>query len=312
MEKEAKIYVAGHNGLVGSAVIRKLTEQGYKNILTADSKHLDLRNQYNVKSFFESKKPDYVFLCAGKVGGIMANVTYPADFLYDNVLIQFNVIDSAYKTGVKKLLALGSSCIYPKDCNQPIKEEYLLSSYLEPTNEPYAIAKIAALKMCDAYRQQYGCNFISAMPTNLYGEKDNYDLEKSHVIPALIRKVMVAKEKNEDVIIWGTGNVRREFLYSDDCAEACLFLMRNYNQSGHINVGTGIDIVLNDALSMIIEIVGFKGKVIHDTTKPDGMKIKCLDVSKINNFGWQAKTTLYEGLQKTIKSLNVGLWLEGK
>lgn len=309
MNKDSKIYIAGHNGLMGSAIVRQLQKQGYFNIFTESSFNLDLRNQDIVNRYIKHISPDYVFICAGKVGGIGANMQYPAEFIYDNLMIQTNIINSSYNYGVKKLLALGSSCIYPRFSQQPIKEEYLLQGELEPTNEYYALSKIAALKMCDAYRKQYGCDFISAMPTNLYGINDNYDLNNSHVIPALLRKVIVAKNKNEEIEIWGTGTVRREFLYSDDCADACIFLMNNYSDFGHVNIGTGEDIELNSLLEIICDIVGYKWKIKHNLSKADGMKQKRLDVAKINNLGWSATTSLEDGIRKTIKSLDISKWI---
>jgi len=303
MKLLSKIYVCGHNGLVGSAVMKCLKQNGYVNLVYRTSRELDLRSQDQVNRFFEFEKPEYVFLCAGKVGGIQANINNKAEFIYDNMMIQSNVIHAAYKNNVTKLLALGSSCIYPRFAPQPMKEEYLLSGELEPTNEPYAIAKISALKMCDAYRSQYGCNFISAMPTNLYGENDNYDLENSHVLPALIRKMLTAKANNKDLVVWGTGMVRREFLFSEDAADGCLFLMKNYDQAGHINLGTGTDIQINELVAIIADILRFDGKIIYDTSKPDGMMQKLLDITKAKNLGWQAKTSLRDGIKKTIDSL---------
>lgn len=309
MNKDSKIYIAGHNGLMGSALCRQLAKQGYKNIFTESSINLDLKNQELVDRYIKHISPEYVFICAGKVGGIGANIEYPADFIYDNLMIQTNVINSSYKHGVKKLLALGSSCIYPRLSEQPIKEEYLLQGELEPTNEYYAVAKIAALKMCDAYRKQYGCDFISAMPTNLYGINDNYDLESSHVLPALLRKVLIAKNKNEGIEIWGTGFVKREFLYSEDCADACIFLMNNYSDFGHVNIGTGEDIELNELLRTILKIADYNCTITHNLSKADGMKRKMLDVSKINNLGWYAATSLEEGIKKTINSLDISKWI---
>jgi GDP-L-fucose synthase len=299
MDKKAKIYVAGHTGLVGSSIMRCLHRNGYENILTKELNELDLRNQQAVEDFFAKEKPQYVFLAAAKVGGILANNTYPAEFIYDNLLIEANIIHSAYKNNVKKLLFLGSSCIYPKMAPQPIKEEYLLSGYLEPTNEAYAIAKIAGIELCKFYRQQYNCNFISAMPTNLYGINDNFDLNSSHVLPALIRKFHEAKINNESqVVIWGTGNPMREFLFVDDLADALLFLMLNYNEESHINVGTGEDIRIGDLALLIKDIVGFKGEIVHDLSKPDGTPRKLLDVSKLYALGFKHKTSLKEGISK--------------
>ena len=354
MEKEAKIFVAGHKGLVGSAIVRKLKEKGYTNIITKDKSEVDLRRQGEVERFFEKEKPDYVFLAAAKVGGIFANNTYPAEFIYDNLAIALNVIQSAYKYRVKKLLNLGSSCIYPKYAPQPMKEEYLLTGSLEPTNEAYAIAKISAIKLVRYYNQQYGTNFISIMPTNLYGPNDNFNLETSHVLPALIRKFHLAKlleqgdiegikkdfrkypigfgldkevdfNDNDSILkvlsklgiislaskvsltIWGSGEVYREFLYVDDLADACVYLMENIDapdmaklcKDYFVNVGTGKDIKIKDLAILIKDIVGFKGEIIHDLTKPDGTPRKLLDVSKINQLGWKAKTSLEEGILKT-------------
>jgi GDP-L-fucose synthase len=300
MNKDSKIYVAGHRGMVGSAILRKLQKEGYSNIITKTSKELDLRIQKDVDDFFKLEKPEYVFLAAAKVGGILANNTYRAEFIYDNLMIQSNVIHSAYKYGVKKLLFLGSSCIYPKYAPQPMKEEYLLSGYLEPTNEPYAIAKITGIKMCEAYRHQYGCNFISAMPTNLYGPNDNYDLNNSHVLPALIRKFHEAKiYSKKEVIVWGTGNPRREFMHVDDLADACLFLMLNYNDSQFVNVGTGKDISIRELAELIKTIVGYEGNIIFDTTKPDGTPRKLLDLNYMHSLGWHHKIELEEGIKMT-------------
>ncbi|MBP6128154.1 GDP-L-fucose synthase, partial [Flavobacterium sp.] len=286
MLKNAKIYIAGHRGMVGSAIYRALESQGYANIIVRTSKELDLRNQLEVAEFFATEKPDYVFLAAAKVGGIVANNTYRADFIYENIMIQNNVIHHAYLNGVKKLQFLGSSCIYPKLAPQPLKEEYLLTGLLEPTNEPYAIAKIAGIKMCDAYRAQYGCNFISVMPTNLYGPNDNYDLNNSHVLPALLRKFITAKKNGESsVTIWGTGSPLREFLHADDLAAACLFLMDNYNEEGAINIGVGEDISILDLAKLIKQIIGYEGEIIIDQTMPDGMERKLLDSSKLTNLG---------------------------
>lgn len=297
MEKHSKIYVAGHRGMVGSAIFRKLQKEGYNNILTRTSKELDLRHQQAVEDFFQKEQPEYVFLAAAKVGGILANNTYRADFLYDNLMIQSNVIHAAYKYKVKKLLFLGSSCIYPKHAPQPMKEEYLLSGYLEPTNEPYAIAKITGIKMCEAYRDQYGCNFISAMPTNLYGPNDNYDLNNSHVLPALIRKFYEAKiNKKPSVTIWGTGQPRREFMHADDLADACLFLMLNYNEKQFVNVGTGKDIAIAELAQLIKNIVGYEGEIVFDTSKPDGTPRKLLDLSYLHSLGWKHKIELEEGI----------------
>jgi GDP-L-fucose synthase len=298
MEKNSKIYVAGHNGMVGSAIVRKLQREGYNNLILRTSKQLDLRNQQAVADFFREEKPNYVFLAAAKVGGIVANDTYRAEFLYDNLMIQSNVIHQSFVNGVVKLMFLGSSCIYPKMAPQPLKEEYLLTGLLEPTNEAYAIAKIAGIKMCDAYRDQYGCNFISVMPTNLYGPNDNYDLKTSHVLPALLRKIHEAKEKGDDtVVVWGTGKPRREFLYVDDLADACYFLMQHYNEPGLVNVGIGEDISISELADLIRKIVGFKGDIIYDTAKPDGTPRKLMDVSKLKSYGWNASVGLEDGIR---------------
>ena len=297
MQKESKIYIAGHRGMVGSALVRRLQKEGYSNLVVRNSKELDLRDQAAVTDFFASEKPDYVFLAAAKVGGIVANNTYKADFIYENLMIQNNVIHQAYVQGVKKLMFLGSSCIYPKLAPQPLKESYLLTGLLEPTNESYAIAKIAGIKMCDAYRDQHGCNFISVMPTNLYGPNDNYDLNNSHVLPALIRKFHEAKEsgKNE-VMVWGSGKPKREFLHADDLADACYFLMREYNEPGLINIGTGTDLSIKELAELIRGIVGFRGNIVYDTSKPDGTPQKLMDVSKLTHMGWQARIPLEEGI----------------
>lgn len=298
MEKESKIYVAGHRGMVGSAIVRKLTSLGYTNLLTRTSAELDLRNQQQVADFFDVEKPEYVFLAAAKVGGIVANSTYRADFLYENLAIQNNIIHGSYLNKVKKLMFLGSSCIYPKLAPQPLKESYLLSGYLEPTNEPYAIAKITGIKMCEAYRAQYGCNFISVMPTNLYGTNDNYDLVNSHVLPAMIRKFHEAKEKSaSEMTLWGTGSPMREFLHADDLAEACLFLMENYNESELVNIGTGEDVTINNLAALVKQIVGFQGEIIWDTSKPDGTPRKLMDVSKLHGLGWHHKIALEDGIK---------------
>ena len=298
MEKESKIYVAGHRGMVGSAIVRKLTSLGYTNLLTRTSAELDLRNQQQVADFFEVEKPEYVFLAAAKVGGIVANNTYRADFLYENLAIQNNIIHGSYLNKVKKLMFLGSSCIYPKLAPQPLKESYLLSGYLEQTNEPYAIAKIAGIKMCEAYRAQYGCNFISVMPTNLYGTNDNYDLVNSHVLPAMIRKFHEAKDKGaSEMTLWGTGSPMREFLHADDLAEACLFLMENYNDSELVNIGTGEDVTINNLAALVKQIVGFQGEIIWDTSKPDGTPRKLMDVSKLHGLGWHHKIALEDGIK---------------
>ncbi|WEK36521.1 MAG: GDP-L-fucose synthase [Candidatus Pseudobacter hemicellulosilyticus] len=299
MNKTDKIYVAGHRGMVGSAIVRKLQQEGFSNLLLRTSAELDLRNQQAVNEFFAAEKPDYVFLAAAKVGGILANNTYRADFIYENMMIQSNVIHAAYLNKVTKLMFLGSSCIYPKLAPQPLKEEYLLTGLLEPTNEPYAIAKIAGIKMCDAYRAQYGCNFISVMPTNLYGPNDNYDLNKSHVLPALIRKFHEAKVNNEPaVIMWGTGQPLREFLHADDLADACFYLMEQYNEEGLVNIGTGTDIPIRDLALLIRDVVGYTGELQHDLSKPDGTPRKLMDVSKLHGLGWQARISLREGIEK--------------
>lgn len=302
MEKAAKIYVAGHNGMVGSAIVRKLKSEGFTNIIVRGSKELDLTRQEDVESFFKLEKPEYVFLAAAKVGGIVANNTYRAEFIYQNVIMECNVIHASYLNGVKKLLFLGSSCIYPKLAPQPLKEEYLLSGFLEPTNEPYAIAKIAGMKMCEAYRDQYGCNFISVMPTNLYGENDNYDLKNSHVLPALIRKFYEAKKNKLDKVeIWGSGAPKREFLYVDDMADACVFLMENYEGKEFFNVGTGEDVSIKELAEEIQRIVGFEGEIYFNTSYPDGTPRKLLDVSAIHKLGWKHKLDLSEGIEKTYK-----------
>ena len=309
MEKNAKIYVAGHRGMVGSAIIRKLKEEGLENIIFRTSSELDLRNQQAVSDFFQKEKPDYVFLAAAKVGGILANNTYRAEFLYDNLMIQSNIIDSAHKAGVTKLMFLGSSCIYPKLAPQPLKEEYLLTGELEPTNEPYAIAKIAGIKMCDAYRAQYGSNFISVMPTNLYGPNDNYDLEKSHVLPALIRKFHEAKKnKVPHVMMWGTGTPKREFLHVDDLAAACFYLMQTYNEPGLVNIGTGEDIAIKDLALTIKNIVGYEGEIKHDLEKPDGTPRKLMNVDKLSNAGWTASIPLNEGIEMVYDGLKTKDW----
>jgi len=298
MDRSSKIYIAGHRGMVGSAIYRKLQKEGFTNFITRTSDVLDLRNQQQVADFFEEEKPDYIFLAAAKVGGIIANNTYRAEFLYDNLQIQNNIIHNAYLNGVKKLMFLGSSCIYPKMASQPLKEEYLLTGPLEETNEPYAIAKIAGIKMCDAYRSQYGCNFISVMPTNLYGYNDNYHPENSHVLPALIRRFHEAKENNApSVTIWGTGSPRREFLFADDLAEACYYLMQNYNEPGLVNIGTGEDITIKDLALMVKHITGYQGDVVFDHSKPDGTPRKLMDVSKLTNAGWKYHTGLKEGIK---------------
>jgi GDP-L-fucose synthase len=302
MEKESKIYIAGHKGMVGSAILRCLQKEGFTNFVFRTSNELDLRDQQTVADFFIKEKPEYVFLAAAKVGGILANNTYRAEFLYDNLEIQNNVIHQSWKNDVKKLMFLGSSCIYPKLAPQPLKEEYLLTGLLEPTNEPYAIAKITGIKMCDAYRSQYGCNFISVMPTNLYGPNDNYDLNNSHVLPALLRKFHEAKtESKPKVIVWGTGSPRREFLHVDDMAEACVFLMENYNEPGLINIGTGEDISINELAEMIKRITGYKGEIVFDSSKPDGTPRKLLDVSKLRQSGWSSSIPLEQGVEEVYR-----------
>ena len=302
MNKEAKIYIAGHRGMVGSAIQRRLTALGYEKIITMSSEELDLRIQERVNEFFEAELPDYVFLAAAKVGGILANNTYRADFIYENIMIQSNVIHSAYATGVKKLMFLGSSCIYPKMAPQPLKEEYLLTGLLEPTNEPYAIAKIAGIKMCDAYRSQYGCDFISVMPTNLYGPNDNYDLQNAHVLPSLVRKFHEAKlNKASEVNIWGSGTPKREFLHADDLADACVYLMNNYSDAGLINIGTGEDISISDLAGLIQKVVGYEGSIAYDSTKPDGTPRKLMDVSKLTGLGWTFSISLEKGLELVYK-----------
>lgn len=298
MDKSDKIYIAGHRGMVGSAILRALQSQGYENLVLRTSSELDLRNGIAVADFFDAEKPDYVFLAAAKVGGIVANNTFRADFIYENLMIQNHVIHQSYIHGVRKLMFLGSSCIYPKLAPQPLKEEYLLTGELEPTNEPYAIAKIAGIKMCEAYRSQYGCNFISVMPTNLYGPNDNYDLNNSHVLPALLRKIVIAKNTNQNqVVLWGTGTPLREFLHADDLADACIYLMQNYNDAGFVNIGIGEDISIFDLAELIKNIVGFKGQIVLDPTKPDGTPRKLMDVSKLKQLGWEARITLKEGIE---------------
>lgn len=309
MNKQAKIYVAGHRGMVGSAIVRKLEAMGYSTIVTRTSKELDLRNQQAVADFFATEKPDYVFLAAAKVGGIVANNTYRAEFIYDNLMMESNIIHQSYVNGVQKLLFLGSSCIYPKMAPQPLKEEYLLSGYLEETNQPYAIAKIAGIELCDSYRAQYGCNFISAMPTNLYGPNDNYDLEKSHVLPAMLRKFITAKTNNEPTVtIWGSGTPRREFLHVDDLAEACLYLMENYNEKGLVNIGNGTDVTILELAQMVKEITGYTGEIVLDASKPDGTPRKLMDVSKINSFGWKASIDLHQGISMVYEQVKNAPW----
>lgn len=313
MELKSKIYIAGHKGMVGSAILRNLEEKGYKNFLLKTSSELDLKKTQQVDEFFETEKPDYVFLAAAKVGGIQANNSYRADFLYDNLMIQNNIIHASFINKVKKLLFLGSSCIYPKLAPQPLKEDYLLSGYLEDTNEPYAIAKIAGIKLCESYFRQHGCNFFSVMPTNLYGKNDNYDLNNSHVLPALIRKFHHAKENNLPFVeIWGTGSPLREFLNADDLSDACVFLMRNYNEHKHVNIGTGTDISIKDLALLIQKTTGYTGELKHDLSKPDGTPRKLLDVNLLNNLGWKHKISLEEGIRLVyedyIKNKNVKTW----
>ena len=309
MNKNAKIYIAGHRGMVGSAILRALEAQGYSNYVLRASSELDLRNQQEVIDFFKAEKPDYVFLAAAKVGGIIANNKYRADFIYENIMIQSNVIHQAYVNGVKKLMFLGSSCIYPKMAPQPLREDCLLTGLLEITNEPYAIAKIAGLKMCDAYRAQYGCNFISVMPTNLYGPNDNYDLNNSHVLPALLRKLITAKNMGErSVTIWGSGNPLREFLHADDLAAACLFLMKSYNEEGIVNIGSGKDISILDLAQLVKKIVGFEGIIIPDVSKPDGTPRKLLDASKLKYLGWEPRISLEVGIKRVYNEIKDFEW----
>jgi GDP-L-fucose synthase len=299
MESNSKIYVAGHRGMVGSAIVANLQNRGFTNILTRTSAELDLTNQQATANFFEVEKPEFVFLAAAKVGGIIANSTYKADFIYQNMMIQNNVIHNSYLTGVKKLMFLGSSCIYPKNAPQPLKEEYLLTGLLEETNEPYAIAKIAGIKMCDAYRDQYGCNFISVMPTNLYGFNDNYDLQNSHVLPALLRKFHEAKLNNQPAVtVWGTGTPLREFIHASDMADACVYLMQNFNNNGLVNIGSGSEISIKVLAILIKNIVGFTGDVVFDTTKPDGTARKLMDVSKLSELGWKYSILLEDGIRE--------------
>ena len=306
MDTSSKIYIAGHRGMVGSAITRRLKADGFSHFVERSSADLDLRNQQAVADFFAAEKPEYVFMAAAKVGGIVANNTYRGEFLYDNLMIQNNVIHQAWVNGVKKLLFLGSSCIYPKMAPQPLKEDYLLTGPLEYTNEPYAIAKIAGIKLCDAYRAQYGCNFISVMPTNLFGPNDNYDLQNSQVLPALIRKFHEAKINGApSVTIWGTGKPRREFLHADDLADACVFLMRNYNEPGLVNIGTGEDLEIGELAQMIRRIVGYEGEIIHDLSKPDGTPRKLMDVSKLHGFGWKHRISLEEGIRRVYQEYRV-------
>jgi len=309
MEKNAKIYIAGHRGMVGSAIHRKLQQEGFQDFVLRTSSEVDLRNQAAVQSFFEAEKPDYVFLAAAKVGGILANNTYRGAFIYENLMIQNNVIHAAYLNGVKKLLFLGSSCIYPKLAPQPLKEEYLLTGLLEPTNEPYAIAKIAGIKLCDAYRSQYGCDFISVMPTNLYGPNDNYDLKKSHVLPALMRKFIEAKRNNDPhVVLWGTGKPLREFLHVDDLADACYFLMQHYSEEGLVNIGTGTDISIKDLALLIQKTVGFEGSIEHDLTKPDGTPRKLMTIEKLKALGWSPQISLEAGIKMVYEQVKDTRW----
>lgn len=304
MEKNSKIYVAGHRGMVGSAIVRKLQKEGYTNLILRPSSELDLCNQESTNKFFEENKPEYVFVAAAKVGGIVANDLYRADFIYNNLMIQNNIMFASHKNNVNKLLFLGSSCIYPKLSPQPIREEYLLTSELEPTNEPYAIAKIAGIKMCESYRRQYGCNFISVMPTNLYGPNDNYDLQNSHVLPAMLRKIIVAKKDNQPYVeIWGTGTPRREFLHVDDLADACVFLMETYNEKEFVNIGVGIDVSIKELAEMVKDVVGYQGELKFNTDKPDGTPRKWLDVSKIKSLGWEAKIELREGIESVYQEI---------
>ncbi|MGK4199420.1 GDP-L-fucose synthase family protein [Fusobacterium sp. HC1336] len=302
MDKKSKIYIAGHRGLVGNAILKELKYQGYENIIFKTHKELDLTNKSEVENFFKEEKPEYVFLAAAKVGGIQANKNFPVEFLYQNLEIQNNVIMASYKYKVKKLMFLGSSCIYPKFCPQPMKEEYLLTGELEVTNEAYSIAKIAGLKLCEYLRREYGADFISVMPTNIYGPNDNFDVETSHVIPSLIRRIHEAKIKNiPEVIIWGSGSTKREFMYVDDLAKAIVFVMKNYSKDKFINIGTGVDITINELANLIKEIIGYEGKLINDISKPDGTPQKLLEVSKLKEIGWQYKVELREGLEKTYK-----------
>lgn len=309
MNKSDKIYIAGHRGMVGSAIVRNLRSKGFSNLLLRTSSELDLRDQKATEDFFLQENPDYVFLAAAKVGGIVANNSYRAQFIYENLMIQNHVIHQSYLNGVKKLMFLGSSCIYPKLAPQPLKESYLLTGELEPTNEPYAIAKIAGIKMCDAYRDQYGCNFISVMPTNLYGKNDNYDLNNSHVLPAMMRKFISAKRNgDESVTIWGSGNPKREFLYADDLADACVYLMENYNEQGLVNIGVGEDISILELARLIKKIVGFEGEILTDLSKPDGTPRKLMCVDKLNRLGWKAKVSLEEGIIAVYNEIKDNDW----
>ena len=309
MDQADKIYVAGHRGMVGSAIVRLLGKKGFQNIITRTSAELDLRNQQAVSDFFVAEKPAYVFLAAAKVGGIQANNSYRGQFLYENLMIEANIIHSAYQNNVTKLLFLGSSCIYPKMAPQPLKEEYLLTGILEETNEPYAIAKIAGIKLCDAYRAQYGCNFISAMPTNLFGPNDNYNLNNSHVLPALLRKIITAKkENNPEVVIWGSGKPLREFLHVDDLAAACFFLMESYNETGLVNIGTGTDLSILDLAKLIAKVAGYHGNIKNDPSKPDGTPRKLMDVSKLTAMGWSASIPLEKGIELVYDEVKEGNW----
>ncbi|MCX6210504.1 MAG: GDP-L-fucose synthase [Bacteroidetes bacterium] len=309
MNTQDKIYIAGHRGMVGSAIERKLRSLGFNNIISRTSKELDLRNQQQVNDFFATEKPNYVFLAAAKVGGIVANNTYRAEFIYDNLMMEANIINASHINNVTKLMFLGSSCIYPKNAPQPLKEEYLLQGYLEQTNQPYAIAKIAGIELCDSYRAQYGCNFISAMPTNLYGPNDNYDLEKSHVLPALLRKFITAKRNGDaTVTLWGSGSPLREFLHVNDLAEACVFLMDSYNEKGLVNIGSGTDITIKDLALLVKKIVGFEGEIVLDTTKPDGTARKLMDVTKLENLGWKSSITLEQGITMVYNEIKDVNW----
>lgn len=309
MNSQDKIYIAGHRGMVGSAIERKLRKEGFNNIITKTSKELDLRNQQQVNDFFAAEKPNYVFLAAAKVGGIVANNTYRAEFIYDNLMMEANIINASHQNNVTKLMFLGSSCIYPKLAPQPLKEEYLLQGYLEHTNQPYAIAKIAGIELCDSYRSQYGCNFISVMPTNLYGPNDNYDLEKSHVLPALLRKFITAKRNGyATVTLWGTGSPMREFLYVDDLANACFYLMNNYNEKGLVNVGSGTDVTIKQLAEIVKNTVGFDGEIIWDTTKPDGTPRKLMDVSKLEALGWKSSIPLEQGIAMVYDEIKDTVW----
>jgi len=309
MNTQDKIYIAGHRGMVGSAIERKLRSLGFNNIISRTSKELDLRNQQQVNDFFATEKPNYVFLAAAKVGGIVANNTYRAEFIYDNLMMEANIINASHINNVTKLMFLGSSCIYPKNAPQPLKEEYLLQGYLEQTNQPYAIAKIAGIELCDSYRAQYGCNFISAMPTNLYGPNDNYDLEKSHVLPALLRKFITAKRNGDaTVTLWGSGSPLREFLHVNDLAEACVFLMDSYNEKGLVNIGSGTDITIKDLALLVKKIVGFEGEIVLDTTKPDGTVRKLMDVTKLENLGWKSSITLEQGIAMVYEEIKDVNW----